>query len=75
VVVVLYGHQALALGRALGRVISWVLVAGGLIAAVVHTYFLLNGDEAFRLPVSSALLAATFAISLMQAKALLWARD
>lgn len=75
VVVVLYGHQALAVWSFMGWVISWMLVAGGLIAVVVHTYFLVDGDQAFRLPASIVLLAATFFLSLMQAAALLWARD
>jgi uncharacterized protein DUF6713 len=71
VTVVLYGHQALALGRPSGVVISWMLVAGGLLAVGIHGYFLLQGSQAFRLPASLALLAATFVLSLGQAVALL----
>ena len=71
VFVVLYGLQALAQGRRAGIVLSWVLVAGGWFAGFIHTYFILSGDEAFRLPMSVLLLAATFILSSMQAVALL----
>lgn len=74
VIVILSGHQALALGRASGFVLSWVLVGGGFFAAIIHTYFLLQGGEAFRLPASLALLVATFVLSLVQAAALIKAR-
>ena len=74
VIVVLYGFQALALGRASGIVFSWVLAAGGFIAVVIHSHFLLKGNEAFRLPASLVLLFATLVLSLAQALALLRAR-
>jgi len=75
VAVILYGHQALILNRASGLALSWMLVAGGLFAAIVHSYFLLRGGEEFRLPASLGLLAATFVLSLGQGAALLWARS
>ncbi len=75
VIVILYGHQALALGRISGFVLSWALVAGGLFAVIIHTCFLLQAGEAFRLPASIALLAATLLLSLAQAAALLRARS
>jgi hypothetical protein len=71
VFVVLYGLQALAQRRRTGIVLSWVLVAGGWFAGLIHTYFILSGDDAFRLPMSVLLLAATFILSSMQAVALL----
>jgi len=71
VFVVLYGLQALAQGRRAGILLSWVLVAGGWFAGFIHTYFIASGDEAFRLPMSVLLLAATFILSSMQAVALL----
>jgi len=74
VLMVLYGLQALALDRVAGIVVSWVLVAGGLFAALVHGYFILSGDVAFRLPVSVFLLAATCVFSVVQAAALINAR-
>ncbi len=67
VVIVLYGLQALAQGQRAGIVLSWVLVAGGWFAGCIHTYFIVAGDEAFRLPVSILLLAATFVLSSVQA--------
>jgi len=74
VIVVLYGHQALAMGRSSGIIYSWLLVAGGLFAVGIHTYFLLKGSEAFRLPASLVLLLATLVFSLAQARALVGAR-
>jgi len=62
----LWGQRALALGQSSGTVLSWLLVAGGLFAAGFHSLHLLQGDEAFRLPVSLALLAATGGLSLAQ---------
>ncbi len=70
VVVVLYGLQALVTGRLSGIIFSWILVAGGLFAVVIHTFFILKGSQAFRLPVSLLLLAATLVLSLAQALAL-----
>ncbi len=75
VIVVLYGHQALALGRISGFVLSWALVAGGLFAVIIHTYFLLQCGGAFRLPASLALLVATSVLSLAQAATLFRARS
>jgi hypothetical protein len=75
VIVILYGHQALALGRASGFVLSWVLVAGGFFAFTIHSFFLLRGSEAFRLPASIVLLVATLVLSLAQAAALIRARN
>ena len=74
VLVILYGLQALVRGSFSGLVLSWALVAGGLFAAIVHLFFLLQGDAAFRLPVSLALLVATFVFSLVQAATLFGAR-
>lgn len=67
VVIVLYGLQALAQGHRAGIVLSWVLVAGGWFAGLIHAYFIVAGDQAFRLPVSIFLLAATFVLSSVQA--------
>jgi hypothetical protein len=66
IALVLWGQRALALGQSSGTVLSWLLVAGGLFAAGFHSLHLLQGDEAFRLPVSLALLAATGGLSLAQ---------
>lgn len=45
VIVVLYGLQAIALGRASAVVFSWILVAGGLFAVAIHSFFLFQGNE------------------------------
>jgi hypothetical protein len=74
VIMVLYGLQALVTGRSSGIIFSWVLVAGGFFAVVIHTYFILKGSEAFRLPASLVLLLATLVLSLAQALVLLRAR-
>ena len=74
VIVVLYGFEAVAMGRSSGIIFSWLLVAGGFFAVVIHTYFLLKGSEAFRLPASLLLLMTTLVLSLAQALALLRAR-
>jgi hypothetical protein len=67
VLLVLFGQQCLSQGRPAGLVLSWLLVAGGMIAVSIHSYFLLKGDDAFRLPVSLGLLVATFFLSIAQA--------
>ena len=70
VVLVLYGQQALVRGKLAGIALSWVLVAGGLSAAGIHSYFIFSGDLSFRQPASVFLLVATFVLSLLQAAAL-----
>jgi hypothetical protein len=75
VALVLYGQRALALGRASGEAISWALAGGGLFAVAFHGFHLLRGDDAFRLPVSLALLGATCVLSLAQVLALILSRD
>jgi hypothetical protein len=73
---ILFGQQCLIQGRAVGLIYSWLLVAGGLIAVSIHSYFLWQGDDAFRLPVSLGLLVATFIVSMAQATGLLlWHRN
>lgn len=67
VIAILYGLQALVLGHDSGFVLAWVLVAGGFFAAIIHSYFLLQGSQAFSSPASLSLLFATFVLSLAQA--------
>ena len=67
VVLILYGLYALARRRTSGRVLSWLLVAGGLFAVAAHSYFLARGNQSFRSPISLALLAATLVLSVAQA--------
>ena len=75
VIAVLYGLQALALGLPAGLILSWVLVAVGILAFTVHGYFLLQGNQAFRNTASLGILAATAALSLAQGAALLRMRS
>jgi hypothetical protein len=63
---VLYGQQAVALGKPSGKFFSWLLVVTGLVAFGVHAAFLAQGDAFFRLPVSMGLLLATLLLSLAQ---------
>lgn len=66
IALVLFGQRALAFGRESGSAISWALAASGVFAVAFHGYHLLRGDEAFRTPVSLALLWATLVLSLAQ---------
>lgn len=67
VVVTFVGYRELLLGRRAGLLFSWLQVACGLFAVAIHATFLLRGSEAFRAPVSLALLGATLPLSLVQA--------
>jgi hypothetical protein len=64
---VLAGQRALARRHPSGAAFSWALAGAGLFAAAFHSFHLLRGDEAFTLPVSLALLAATLLLSSAQA--------
>lgn len=70
VMLVIFGQKCITQGSPTGLIFSWLLVVGGLIAVSIHSYFLWQGDDAFRLPVSLGLLATTFILSLAQAMAL-----
>lgn len=74
VALVLYGQRSLALGRPVGRALSWALAAAGLFAVAFHGFHLLRGDAAFRLPLSLALLGATAILSVAQVVALIVSR-
>lgn len=67
VLLILSGQGALARGDYAGIGIGWAVVAAGLFAVAFHAFHLALGDPAFTLPISYALLAATFVLSLMQA--------
>ncbi|WP_416838626.1 DUF6713 family protein [Haloferax sp. DFSO52] len=66
VLVFLEGLRRLASGDRTGYQFSLLLVGVGLFAVVAHGYFLAIGRPEFRLPVSLALIAATFALSVAQ---------
>jgi hypothetical protein len=71
VLLILYGYQALIMGRGSGLFFAWLLAAGGLFAAGAHALFIYRGSEAFTLPASLGLLAATLVLSLWQVAALI----
>lgn len=62
----LFGFRALIDGERIGHGFSLGLAGAGLLAVVVHGAFLLAGRPGFDLPVSLALLGATFVISVPQ---------
>ena len=64
VLAVLLGVEALGTRR--GRTVSWLLAASGAFAAVFHGLHLAGGDQAFRTPVSVALLVLTAGLSALQ---------
>ncbi|KAB1189191.1 hypothetical protein GJR98_01090 [Haloferax sp. MBLA0077] len=66
VFVFLEGLRRLVLRERRGYQFSLFLVAAGLFAVVAHSYFLALGRPEFRLPVSLALIAATFVLSVAQ---------
>ena len=66
VLVVLLGVRAHAAGRRSAAGYSWALAGAGGFAAVFHAAHLLRGDDAFALPISLALLAATAVLSAAQ---------
>ncbi len=67
VAVVVWGYGRLVEGARSGRVLSVVLAAAGVAAAACHGAFLARGAPEFRAPISLAVLAATLAVSLLQA--------
>lgn len=66
--VFLIGLLRLVKGHAGAVWFSIALSAGGTLAFVLHSYFLLQGHGEFRLPVSLAVLALMLIVSLVQAR-------
>lgn len=64
--VFLYGFGRVVEGARDGYVFSALLAGAGLFAVGAHSYFIFAGRPEFLLPVSLALLAATFVVSLAQ---------
>lgn len=67
VAIILYGYGKVLNGAPTASAFSWLVIAGGLLAAGIHGFFLLQGDPAFRLPVSIALIGTAFVLSVLQA--------
>jgi Family of unknown function (DUF6713) len=65
----LVGLLRLARGARSGHWFALGVASAGLFAFAAHGYFLLGGEPRFRTTVSLALLAATAAVSLLQARA------
>lgn len=63
----LTGFALLLDDRTAGYVFALVVAGGGIFAFGIHSFFLLRGDERFRLPASIAILAAAAAVSPAQA--------
>lgn len=64
--VVLYGLVLVDRSVFAGHVLSLVLSLGGLFAFSIHTYFIRQGREEFKAPVSQLVLRATLLLSLAQ---------
>ncbi len=64
---ILYGLVLVDRRSPAGLAISLVLSAGGLLAFLIHMYFLKKGRDEFRLPISLFILYATMAVSVVQA--------
>jgi hypothetical protein len=65
--VILYGLVLVDRQTVGGLVLSLLLSTGGLFAFGIHTYFLRQGRDEFRLLTSRALLVATLVVSMVQA--------
>lgn len=62
----LIGFRQVVLGEQGHLVFSGLLAATGVMAFVIHAWFLMLGYEQFRLPISLTLLAVTLMVSLVQ---------
>lgn len=63
---ILYGLVLVHQQTFAGLILSLVLSFGGLYAFSIHTYFLRQGRDEFKLPISRLILAATLVLSLTQ---------
>ncbi len=63
----LVGLEQLVRGTRAGHVFSLLLAASGILAVLVHGYFLVRGHPEFDLPASKMLLGATLIVSPAQA--------
>ncbi len=63
---VLWGYREICRRGSRIKAVSLGLAAVGFFAALLHGAFIFSGDSAFTLPMSTALLLATFVISSFQ---------
>jgi hypothetical protein len=66
VLLVLFGLRALVQRRRTGLWFSLGLAGAGVLALLIHGFFLARGHPEFRLPMSYMILGASFALSLVQ---------
>jgi hypothetical protein len=64
---VIYGLVLVSREAPAGLILSLALSLGGIFAFSIHTYFLRQGHDEFRLPISRFILVATLLVSLAQA--------
>jgi hypothetical protein len=66
VLLVLNGFRALVQRRRSGLWFSFGLAGAGVLAFLIHGFFVARGNPEFRLPTSYAILGASFVLSLVQ---------
>jgi hypothetical protein len=62
----LYGYNRLLHQSGSGSVLSFILSAAGIIAFLIHSYFIVSGHPEFTLPASEILLVTIFILSIIQ---------
>lgn len=66
ILLVFVGYKATVLGYRSGLAYTAALAGCGFFAVIFHVFYLANGDERFKTPVSLVLLCLTLVISAMQ---------
>jgi hypothetical protein len=64
--IVLYGLVLIVKHSFLGFIFSLALCFGGILAFIIHTYFLRKGREEFNKPISKLILVLTLMVSIIQ---------
>jgi hypothetical protein len=62
----LYGYNRLLQLKVSGYVLSFILSSAGIIAFLIHSFFIVSGHPEFTLPASEILLATIFILSFIQ---------
>jgi hypothetical protein len=70
IALVFFAHSRIVSNMAANLGYYKLLACLGFLTAVIHTFFLLRGDESFNQPMSLALLITTFLLSALQLIAL-----
>jgi hypothetical protein len=66
VILLLHGYERLVRKQSLWKMFSWLVIAAGFIAALLHGYFLAAGHPQFRLAASLITLVAILLTSVAQ---------